>query len=199
MAEPVSYFLQVKAILDMGKAVYDRVQTVKSFKKSSKQLGERLNMALKIVQEIRDLEKERKLLFETSGIFKSIGLAFERLHRFILKADEFTKKLAGKAPWKTFITANDIKGKFESLNKALSCFQADMDNTLQVNAVRESAEISEMLRTMVKPHLTKLKDSEHNCISAITDDFKAVKDELEDLRQEIQQGMCMILICLSQK
>ena len=181
MAEPVSYFLQGKAILEMGKAVYDRVQTVKSFKKSSKQLGGRLNMALKIVQEIRELEKDRKLPFETSGIFKSIGLAFKRLHGFILEADKFTRKLADKAPWKKFYQANDIKGTFESLNNELSCFQADMDSALQVNAVEERTEISHMLK--------KLKDSQQNYISTTKDDFEAAKKELEENLKQIQQGM----------
>ena len=152
-------------------------------------------MALKIVQEIRVLEKDRKLPFETSGnftrAFTSIGLAFKRLHHSILEADEFTQKLADKvdkAPWKEFYKANGIKKKFESLNKALSCFQADVDSALQVNAVRERAEISEMLHA-IKPHLTELKDTEHNYILAMKDDFKDAKTELLENLKQIQQGM----------
>ena len=181
MAEPVSYFLQVKSMLDMGKAVYDRIQTVRSFKKSNKQLGDRLYIAMEIVLKILDLADEGKLQFETSGILTTIGLAFKRLHSFIKQADKFTQKLADKTPWKKFYQANDIKGTFESLNNELSCFQADMDSALQVNAVEERTEISHMLK--------KLKDSQQNYISTTKDDFEAAKKELEENLKQIQQGM----------
>ena len=167
MADPVSC---VESILTNGKGICDRVNTVTSFnmfKKSSEQLRDRLETAMKIVK-------------ETANKLQFIDI-FKKLDDSILKADKFTIEFVDMGFLKTVTQAIYIKGRFESLNNDLSCFQTDMDIALQKNAVEERKEIFNMLK--------ELKDSREKYISTANDDFVTAQTELEEKRKQIQQGM----------
>ena len=106
----------VQSTLEMGKAVYDWTKKVNQIPKNRKELENRLDEALKRVQKLQHSAASSS--DGTDG--PSFGDdALKRLHRFILDAKKFTKKVANKKYWKKFVQANDITGKFDSMNQEL--------------------------------------------------------------------------------
>ncbi|XP_033117278.1 mixed lineage kinase domain-like protein [Anneissia japonica] len=157
----------ITAVLSLSERCYDIAQEVKSFKKSSNLLAERV----KLLNEPIQLAK--KNLSSSNHDYERFLDALKKLKKCIEDINAFLQKVAEMKNWKKFLQKCDITGNFQDFNVMLDGLVPGLI------LIMESEKREEFVRKM-----NKLQDTQET----ILNDVKQIALDMSEVRETVVRG-----------